>query len=68
MSGPVLFTAKPGQHDPEKWIVYDMYKPLPAKPIFVGTMEEAGGVADAKNRDHWSALATPEALQLGKEG
>lgn len=47
---PKLYTAKPSQNDAAVWIVYDMYEPLPAKPIFIGSMEEAGLVADAKNR------------------
>lgn len=45
-----LYTAKPAPNDRDKWIVYDMYEPLPPKAIFIGTMEEAGLVADAKNR------------------
>lgn len=47
---PTLYTAKPSLNDGAIWIVYDMYEPLPPKPIFIGTMEEAGLVADAKNR------------------
>jgi hypothetical protein len=33
-----------------QWMVWDMYRDLPPKPVFVGTMEDAGGVADALNR------------------
>lgn len=54
-----LFTAKPAPNDPEKWIVYDMYEPLPPKAIFIGTMEEAGLVADAKNRPIVAAQVRP---------
>lgn len=57
MHEPKLYTAKPSENDPDVWIVYDMYETLPPKPIFVGTMEEAGSVADAKNRPIVAAQA-----------
>jgi hypothetical protein len=44
-----LFTAKPCEN-PQQWCVYDMYQPLPPKPVFFGTMEDAGLVADGLNR------------------
>ena len=42
-----LFTAKPTA-DRKAWMVYDMYNWPPA-PIFIGSMEGAGLVADKKN-------------------
>lgn len=33
----------------EQWYVWDVYQPLPPKPVFFGTMEDAGLVADALN-------------------
>ena len=48
MSETELFTAKPTE-DRKAWMVYDMYRWPPA-PIFIGTMEDAGAVADMKNK------------------
>lgn len=31
------------------WMVWDMYEELPPKPVFIGSMEDCGAVADAKN-------------------
>jgi hypothetical protein len=42
------FTANPTE-DRSRWYVWDTSAPLPPKPIFFGTMEECGLVADAKN-------------------
>jgi hypothetical protein len=42
------FTSNPSA-DGERWYVWDMYRPLPPAPVFIGSMEECGGVADALN-------------------
>jgi hypothetical protein len=44
-----LFTSNPSE-DGVNWYVWDMYAPLPPLPVFVGTMEDAGLVADALNQ------------------
>lgn len=45
-----LYTANPSESgNVNQWIVWDMYEPLPPKPVFVGSMEDAGLVADALN-------------------
>jgi hypothetical protein len=50
-----LYTSSPcttdgvDGHWSGQWMVWDMYEDLPPKPIFVGTMEEAGGVTDVMN-------------------
>jgi hypothetical protein len=46
---PVLYTTNPTE-DRTQWYVWDMYQPLPPKPVFFGTMEDAGLVADALNQ------------------
>ena len=43
------FSANPTEGDPLIWYVWDIYEPLPPKPVFFGTMENAGLVADALN-------------------
>lgn len=43
-----LYTSNPSE-DGEHWFVWDMYEPLPPKPVFIGSIEEAGLVADALN-------------------
>lgn len=45
-----LYTSNPSEGESGQWYVWDMYAPLPPKPVFFGTMEECGGVADALNR------------------
>jgi hypothetical protein len=42
------FTANPASAD-GLWFVWDMHAPLPPTPVFFGSMEEAGMVADALN-------------------
>ena len=32
-----------------EWFVWNTYEPLPPKPVFFGTMEDAGLVSDALN-------------------
>ena len=44
-----LFHANPSETT-DQWYVWDIYEPLPPKPVFLGTMEDAGLVADALNR------------------
>lgn len=46
---PKLFSANATERDPLVWYVWDIYEPLPPKPVFFGTMEDAGLVADALN-------------------
>lgn len=48
------FTSTPSVDGSGRWYVWDTYRPLPPRPVFVGTMEEAGRVADALDarRDH----------------
>jgi hypothetical protein len=43
-----LYTFNPTE-DRSRWYVWDMDAPLPPKPIFFGSMEECGLVADVKN-------------------
>jgi hypothetical protein len=43
-----LFSTNPSATT-EQWYVWDIYEPLPPKPVFFGTMEEAGLVADSLN-------------------
>jgi hypothetical protein len=43
-----LFTSSPSDATSD-WYVWDIYEPLPPKPVFVGNMEDAGLVADALN-------------------
>lgn len=42
------YTSSPAASPPD-WMVWDMYEDLPPKPIFIGSMEDCGAVADAKN-------------------
>jgi len=42
------YTTSPTE-DRSNWMVWDMYEELPPKPIFTGSMEDCGLVADAKN-------------------
>jgi hypothetical protein len=44
-----LYTSSPSE-DGEQRFVWNMYEPLPPKPVFVGSMEDAGLVADALSR------------------
>lgn len=44
-----LYTTHPSLNDVD-WYVWDMREPLPPKPVFTGTMEDAGLVADALNK------------------
>ena len=46
---PALYTTSLTE-DHLQWYVWDMYRPLPPQPVFFGTMEDAGLVADALNR------------------
>lgn len=47
---PVHFTASPSDdREGGQWFVWDSYCPLPVRPVFVGSMEECGSVADAMN-------------------
>ncbi len=49
-TGPcVTFATQPSQNGTD-WYVWNMREALPPKPVFVGTMEDAGLVADALNR------------------
>lgn len=48
MTKDELYTSNPTD-DRKSWYVWDMYKPLPPKPVFFGSMEDAGLVADALN-------------------
>lgn len=43
-----LFSANPSETTSD-WYVWDIRQPLPPKPVFVGSMEDAGLVADALN-------------------
>ena len=43
------YSSNPTEGDPLLWYVWDIYEPLPPKPVFFGTMEDAGLVADALN-------------------
>jgi hypothetical protein len=43
------YSANPSEGETGEWFVWDIYEPLPPKPVFVGSMEEAIGVADALN-------------------
>lgn len=44
------YTASPSEGSGVRpWVVWDTYKGLPPQVVFTGTMEEAGGVADALN-------------------
>lgn len=51
MNGPLprLYTSNPSETT-DDWFVWDMYEPLPPKPVFVGAMEDASLVADALNQ------------------
>ena len=44
-----LFASSPSNDNFELWYVWDVYQGLPPKPIFFGSMEDCGLVADAKN-------------------
>lgn len=44
------YTSNPSENG--QWYVWDMHEPLPPRPVFVGSMEDAGLVADALNRRH----------------
>ena len=50
MDRPVLYTANPSEDGSGQWYVWDMYRPLPPIPVYVGTMEDAIWVADMMNR------------------
>lgn len=43
-----LFHSSPTESDPMIWFVWDSYHP-DEPPVFFGSMEDAGGVADALN-------------------
>lgn len=43
-----LYSANPSANT-DQWFVWNIYAPLPPKPVFFGTMEEAGLVADRLN-------------------
>ena len=43
-----LYSSNPSANT-ERWFVWDIYAGLPPKPVFFGTMEEAGLVADRLN-------------------
>lgn len=49
-----LWTSKPSESRVD-WIVYNMREPLLPKPVFVGSMEDAGLVADALNKREGNA-------------
>ena len=51
------FTANPSEEPEAGWFVWLVEDGLPPKPVFVGSMEECGGVADALN----AALEDPAA-------
>ena len=48
MTESTLFSTSPTE-DRTQWFVWDIYQPLPPRPVFFGTMEDAGLVADALN-------------------
>jgi hypothetical protein len=57
-----LYTSSPSETT-DQWFVWDFYEPLPPKPVFFGTMEEAGAVADALNerlKDQGRSAAYPQ--------
>jgi hypothetical protein len=43
-----LWAANPSETG-DYWFVWNMREPLPSKPVFYGSMEDAGLVADALN-------------------
>lgn len=43
-----------------KWMVWDMYQDPPPIPVFTGTMEDCGLVADALNRRHTESRLSDE--------
>ena len=43
-----LYTANPSE-ETDQWYVWNMYEPLPVKPVFFGAMEEAINVAECLN-------------------
>ncbi len=46
----IIYTVNPSiSGNPDQWMVWDIYQLLPPKPVFVGSMEDAGLVADALN-------------------
>lgn len=44
----MTYTTSPSENS-DQWYVWDMDAGLPPKPVFFGTMEEAGSVADQLN-------------------
>lgn len=44
-----LYTTQPSDNGVD-WYVWNMREPLPPKPVFTGTMEDAGLVADSLNK------------------
>jgi hypothetical protein len=43
------FTANPSEEPEAGWFVWCVEHGLPPRPVFVGSMEECGSVADALN-------------------
>lgn len=57
------FTANPSEdRESGQWFVWDASRPLPPMPVYVGTMDECGLIADALN------AATPSPAQTKGEG
>ena len=56
-----LWTSNPCA-ETDQWYVWDMYEPLPPHPVFIGTMEDAGLVADVLNR-RWAIDPNEEAAK-----
>ncbi len=54
-----LFSTNPSETT-EQWYVWDIYSGLPVKPVFFGTMEDAGRVADALNAREMGAVTSQE--------
>lgn len=46
----ICYVSNPSDDGSGRWYVWDIYQPLPVKPVFFGSMEDAGLVADALNR------------------
>lgn len=46
--------------DPAIWHVWDIYSGLPAIPVFFGSMEDAGLVADALNNREVATHRDPD--------
>lgn len=60
----ILYSSNPTSEDPMVWYVWDIYQPLPPKPVFFGAMEDAGLVADALNARE--AVSNSSGIREGK--